>query len=60
MIANCLRETGHPFGHSHVEEIRKRLEVPTKRLEFRILGLVFKVNAQQVDVQRAAEANAES
>lgn len=60
MIANCLRETGHPFGHSHVEEIRKRLEVSTKRLEFRILGLVFKVNAQQVDVQRAAEANAES
>lgn len=53
MIANCLRSLRTNFGRAHVEEIRKRLEVSTKTLEFDLLGLRWKINAEQIEALRA-------
>lgn len=48
-LASLLHKAGvRDFGRTHIEEIRKRIEVPQKVLQFSLLGLTIKINAEQI------------
>ena len=50
-IATLLQNLGvRSFGSSHIDEIRKRIEVPQKVIRFRVLKLDWEINAEQIRV----------
>jgi tRNA(Ile)-lysidine synthase len=51
-LAKFLLEMGtQNFSQSHLEEIQKRLDNPQKDLTFRVSGVEWVINAQQIRVQ---------
>lgn len=40
------------FSHSHIEEIKKRLANSQKVLSFRVAGLAWDINAEQIKIHR--------
>jgi tRNA(Ile)-lysidine synthase len=52
LAALLLKVGARSFARSHIDEIRKRIEVPRKALQFRILGLRVRINAEQIFVSK--------
>jgi tRNA(Ile)-lysidine synthase len=56
LAASLLKMVSRDFTAAHIEEIRKRVELPRnlgqKRRSFKLLGLEWQVNAEQILVRR--------
>jgi tRNA(Ile)-lysidine synthase len=46
-----LSQNKRDFTHGHIEEVLKRLDNPQKELRFRVGGVDWYVNAQQISIQ---------
>lgn len=52
LASYLLSQNVQDFSQSHLEEARKRLDISQKELIFRVCGMDWVINAQQIRVQR--------